>query len=182
VNSYTRSIIAGFAATVVLSAIMVLKGVMGLMPQLNVVAMLAHMIGSGGPPLGWLAHFLIGTVVWGVLFALLYPSLPGPEPVVKGMVFAVGPWLLMMIIVMPLAGAGFFGLKLGIMAPVMTLLLHLIWGAALGLIYKALPGAERPAGTVAGSSIGIIRHRRRQASSIAASSAGCIASSIRQAS
>lgn len=148
-NIYARAIIAGFVATVVLSALMLIKGAMGLMPQPNVIAMLAHMIGFGGPAIGWLAHFLIGTVAWGVLFALLYALLPGSEPVVKGMVFAVGPWLLMMIIVMPLAGAGFFGLKLGIMAPVMTLILHLIWGAALGLIYKALPGAEQPAGTVA---------------------------------
>lgn len=148
-NSYARSIIAGFVATVVLSALMLMKSSMGLMPQLNVIAMLAHMIGFGGPALGWLAHFLIGTVLWGVLFALLYSSLPGSEPVVKGMVFGVGAWLLMMIIVMPMAGAGFFGLNLGIMAPVMTLILHLIWGAVLGYLYKALPGAEQQAGGLA---------------------------------
>ena len=144
-NPYARSIIAGFAATVVLSALMLMKGAMGLMPHLNVIAMLAHMIGFGGPALGWLVHFLIGTVLWGVLFALLYPSLPGSEPVVKGMVFAVGAWLLMMIVVMPMAGAHIFGLKLGIMAPVMTLILHLIWGAALGVVYKVLPEAGRQA-------------------------------------
>ena len=144
-NPYARSIIAGFAATVVLSALMLMKGAMGLMPHLNVIAMLAHMIGFGGPALGWLVHFLIGTVLWGVLFALLYPSLPGSEPVVKGMVFAVGAWLLMMIVVMPMAGAHIFGLKLGIMAPVMTLILHLIWGAALGFVYKVLPEAGRQA-------------------------------------
>ncbi len=143
-NVYARSIIAGFAATVVLSALMLLKGSMGLMPQLNVIAMLAHMAGFGGPVLGWIAHFLIGTVLWGVLFALLYARLPGSEPVAKGMIFAVGAWLLMMIIVMPMAGAGFFGLKLGIMAPVMTLILHLIWGAVLGYVYKSLPGTEHP--------------------------------------
>jgi len=148
-NIYARSIIAGFAATVVLSALMLMKASMGLMPQLNVIAMLAHMIGFGGPALGWLAHFLIGTVLWGVLFALLYPSLPGSEPVVKGMVFGVGAWLLMMIIVMPMAGAGFFGLNLGIMAPVMTLILHLIWGAVLGFVYKVLPGTQQQAGTFA---------------------------------
>lgn len=124
---------------------MLMKGAMGLMPHLNVIAMLAHMIGFGGPALGWLVHFLIGTVLWGVLFALLYPSLPGSEPVVKGMVFAVGAWLLMMIVVMPMAGAHIFGLKLGIMAPVMTLILHLIWGAALGFVYKVLPEAGRQA-------------------------------------
>ena len=33
------------------------------------------------------------------------------------------------------AGAGLFGLALGMMAPVMTLMMHLIWGAVLGYTY-----------------------------------------------
>lgn len=34
---------------------------------------------------------------------------------------------------MPMAGAGLFGLKMGMMAPLMTLALHLIWCAVLGV-------------------------------------------------
>ena len=49
----------------------------------------------------------------------------------------------MMVAVMPMADAGFFGLKFGIMAPVMTLVLHVIFGAVLGGIY----GLEHPEGT-----------------------------------
>ncbi len=37
-----------------------------------------------------------------------------------------------------MAGAGLFGLKLGMIATVMTLILHLIWGAVLGYIYGKL--------------------------------------------
>ncbi len=43
-----------------------------------------------------------------------------------------------MILPMPMAGAGFFGLKMGLMAPVMTLLLHLIYGVVLGYVYGLL--------------------------------------------
>ncbi|MEO8537343.1 MAG: DUF6789 family protein, partial [Betaproteobacteria bacterium] len=50
----------------------------------------------------------------------------------------VGAWFLMMVIVMPMAGTGVFGLDLGMMAPVMTLILHLIYGAVLGGVYGAL--------------------------------------------
>ncbi len=50
----------------------------------------------------------------------------------------------MMLIPMPMAGAGLFGLKLGPMAPVMTLVLHLVWGAVLGAAYARL---GRGAGT-----------------------------------
>jgi len=49
--------------------------------------------------------------------------------------FASGAWVLMMLIVMPLAGAGLFGIRLGLMAAVMTLVLHVIFGAVLGLGY-----------------------------------------------
>jgi hypothetical protein len=137
VNNLTQGLIAGFVATLVLSALMLLKSMMGLMPDLNVIAMLAKMTG-GGPVMGWVAHFAIGTILWGGLFAYLEPRIPGGSDWIKGMVFSIGPWLLMMIAIMPMAGAGFFGAGLGIMAAVMTLVLHLIFGAVLGATYSAL--------------------------------------------
>jgi hypothetical protein len=36
---------------------------------------------------------------------------------------------------MPMAGAGLFGMNMGVMAPMMTLVLHLIFGAVLGWVY-----------------------------------------------
>lgn len=140
-NNIGKGLIAGFVATVVLSALMLMKSAMGLMPQLDTVAMLSSMMG-GGPTLGWLAHFMIGTVAWGGLFALTEQYLPGPSLWVKGIVLAVGAWLMMMIAVMPMAGAGFFGMNLGMVAPVMTLMLHVIFGAVLGGTYAALQGSE----------------------------------------
>lgn len=130
----SRAILAGFVATVVLSILMILKSMMGLMPSLNVIHMLGHMTGTG-PVGGWVAHFAIGSIAWGIGFRLLFGVLPGVMPWVKGIVFAVGAWLLMMIVVMPMAGAGFFGMHLGLMAPVMTLVLHIIFGVVLGAVY-----------------------------------------------
>jgi hypothetical protein len=40
---------------------------------------------------------------------------------------------------MPMAGAGLFGLSPGIMAPVITLMLHVIFGVVLGLVFQTLP-------------------------------------------
>ncbi|HXI87962.1 MAG TPA: hypothetical protein VNH64_10920 [Parvularculaceae bacterium] len=40
--------------------------------------------------------------------------------------------------VMPMAGAGVFGMKLGMMAPATTHMLHLILGAVIGGVYGAL--------------------------------------------
>lgn len=72
-----RGLLAGLAATVVLSGFMLIKHAAGLMPQLNVIMMLSHMAAA---PLavGWIVHFMIGTMCWGVLFAWLNPRLTGP--------------------------------------------------------------------------------------------------------
>ena len=46
----------------------------------------------------------------------------------------------MMVFVMPMGGEGFFGIAGGIMVPIATLVLHLIFGAVLGGTY----GLEHP--------------------------------------
>jgi len=129
-----NGILAGLVATIALSVLMVLKSMMGLMPQRDVISMLGGMMGAGAA-MGWVAHFVIGTIVWGGAFALLYDHIPGGGAVIRGIVFGVAAWLLMMIVVMPMAGAGVFGMSLGIMAPIMTLVLHIIFGAVMGLVY-----------------------------------------------
>ncbi len=51
-TNLSRGLGAGLAATLVLSIIMVAKGMMGLMPELNVIAMLSNMMKSP-PVVGW---------------------------------------------------------------------------------------------------------------------------------
>ncbi len=131
-----KGLLAGLAATVVLSLLMVLKAMMGVMPQLDLPKMLAGMVGSPDMPLiGWIVHFAIGIVVYGVAIAVLDSKLPGTSRVGHGIMLAVIGWLVMMVMLMPMAGAGLFGMSLGVMAPVMTLVLHLIFGAVLGWVY-----------------------------------------------
>lgn len=136
-NRIVAGAVAGFVATVALSAMMAVKGMMGLMPELDVVAMLSAMMGAPSI-IGWLGHFMIGTVAWGIGFALVFAMIPGGSAVMRGVAFGIAAWLGMMIAVMPMAGAGLFGMGLGIMAPVMTLVLHVIFGAVLGLVFQTL--------------------------------------------
>lgn len=72
----------------------------------------------------------------GIVF-ILYNKLPG-SPVVQGISFGVIAWLLMMFIPMPMSGEGLFELKLGMMAPIITLVLHIIYGAVIDFTYKLL--------------------------------------------
>lgn len=137
-----RGIVAGFVATVVLSVLMMMKHAMGLMPELDPVGMISQMVGV--PSLvGWVMHFTIGAM-WGIAFAVTGRMFPGAFWL-KGMLFSAVPWLIMMIVMMPLAGAGFFGLDLGMVAPIMTLMLHLVFGAVLGAVYGVRASSAAPA-------------------------------------
>ena len=152
--SLIPSMVAGFIATVALSVLMLLKGAMGLMPELNPIAMLTDMASQNmgmpaSPVVGWVAHFAIGTVMWGILFKLLHGWLPGGNALLKGVWFAALAWLMMMIGPMPMAGAGLFGMNLGVMAPAMTLIMHLAWGVVLGGTYGRLQAHSSAPGAAA---------------------------------
>ncbi len=137
---YVAGVVAGFAATIVLSTIMVIKASMGVMPGLDVIALLSAVLGNPGVPLvGWIVHFAVGTVLWGLLFAIIYPSLPGPFWL-RGAVFSIGAWLAMMVVLMPIAGKGLFATATGMgpMVAIATLVLHLVYGIVLGAVFGAL--------------------------------------------
>ena len=144
----TKGLLAAAAATAVLSALMVMKQLMGLMPQLDLPKMIAGMMGAPDMPMiGWAVHVMIGVVGYGLAIALLDSRLPGKSSLRHGVLIAFVGWLAMMIMLMPLAGAGLFGMTLGMMAPMMTLVLHLIFGAVLGWTYGRLaPSVPAAAG------------------------------------
>ncbi len=81
-------------------------------------------------------------VVYGVAIAVLDSKLPGTSRVGHGVVLGLIGWLIMMVVLMPMAGAGLFGMNMGIMASVMTLVLHLIFGAVLGWVYGRSPALQ----------------------------------------
>ena len=141
-----KGLLAGLVATLALTFFMMMKKIMGVMPELDPVHMMSEMIAQkmGTAPstmIGWVMHFFIGSVVWGGAFAVLNNRLPGKNQISKGINLGIGAWLVMMIGPMPLSGAGLFGLQLGFMAPAMTLVLHIIFGFFLGIVFKKLVSA-----------------------------------------
>ena len=138
-----NGMVAGFAGTVALSILMIIKHNMGLFPAVDPIADWQHLFalvaGTVPPPVvGWGLHFLLGTVVWGIAYAYLVPHLPGGA-VVKGLIFGALAWVLMMVLFFPLTGHGLLGLGfgLGLVPAVMTLVLHLVYGLVLGLVYRS---------------------------------------------
>jgi hypothetical protein len=134
--------IAGLVATLVLSALMLTKGIV---PQLDIVTLLdgvarSLMVGTNFPVslAGWLWHFIIGTLWWGALFGVIEPILPGQRYWTKGASFGLVSGLLVWLMVLPAAGSGHFGMRLSPIQPVVTLLQHLIYGVTLGYVYGRL--------------------------------------------
>ena len=144
-----KGMIAGFVATLVLSGLLLLKSTMDLVPELNIIRLLVN-LGSISVVQAWMDHFIVGVVVWGLMFGA-YDSLASrPAHWLKGIIFGVFTWLIMMAAFMPLAKVGFFGSKIGPMAAVVTLMYHLVYGAVLGTTYGLL-SAWAPAKVPEGS-------------------------------
>lgn len=143
ISKITKGIMAGFAATLVLTVLMLMKNSMGIMPELDPVHMMANMIAQnmGVEPnmvIGWIMHFMIGSVAWGGAFAVFNDIFPAKTQRKKGIILGIAAWFMMMIGPMPMGGAGLFGLNIGPMAPLMTFMLHIIFGIVLGTVYSKL--------------------------------------------
>ena len=146
-----KGMAAGVFAAALLAAIQMLNAETGFMPEFDFIALIGAATGTGMAG-GWLIHFMVGAALGG-LFAWLDPDLPGDSLRQRGIILAAIAWLLMMFFVMPLAGAGFLGLNHGVLMPLATLALHMIFGAVMGgtygwLILQAVPLRYRqPRGT-----------------------------------
>lgn len=128
-----KGMAAGLAGASVLAALLLINAETGIMPELDFVALVGHLTGAGIAG-GWIVHFVFGAAVGG-LFAWLDPDLPGDSLRQRGIILAGGAWLMMMFLLMPLGGAGFFGLNVGVLLPLATLALHVIFGAVMGGTY-----------------------------------------------
>lgn len=84
---------------------------------------------------------LAANLAMGLLLAVIYASLVAPvlrgPGWQRGMLFALIPWLLSILIFLPLVGGGFLGMDLGagILPIIGNLILHLVYGAVLGSVY-----------------------------------------------
>ncbi|MBM1172809.1 DUF6789 family protein [Microvirga arabica] len=132
-----KGIIAGLIASAAVSGVVFFSAMVGLAPSPDPVHALTGILFS---PLGlsWVVHFVLGTCLWGPLFSILTPILPGPFWF-KGAVFGTGAWLVMLLVVWAADPT---------VSPepaLMPVALHLLFGVTLGLIYAVLLPAKQSA-------------------------------------
>ncbi len=132
--NWGRAVLAGVAGTAVMTIVAMIAGpMMGI--EMDVPKMLSGFMHTS-LAVGWLAHFMIGTIL-ALIYALFFVNLlPGPSWL-RGMLYGVAPFLLAQIMVMPMMGMGFFTINAPntIMLVMGSLMGHLIYGAVVGAIY-----------------------------------------------
>jgi uncharacterized membrane protein YagU involved in acid resistance len=133
-----RAVVAGVIGTAVMTAVGLWVAPMMGLPAMNPAQMLAGAMG-GVLVLGWIAHFMIGTVL-AIIYAFVAPLLPGLPPA-RGALYGLAPFLMAQIVVMPMMGMPLFSgsaaLALG------SLIGHFIYGAVVGAVYGPVPVRSR---------------------------------------
>ena len=141
-----KGTIAGGVATAVLSLVMLLIGVAGYEPQLELTRVLLALLAE--PPsqyaLGWALHFIIGSVVLGGLFAYIEPRLGADTHTKSGVLYGIVAWLIVMLVFLPAVGVGYFGFQLSLFAPLVMLGLQVLYGGVLGWTYGKLSPTHDP--------------------------------------
>lgn len=130
-HTVKRALTAGIASTAVMSIILLVIDVQT-RARLSLFEAIARLFGLYGH-IGWglLVFLFFGVVVWPILFAKIYPSLPPERDLaVKGMVLATGLWIGFVLI-----GTAKVDAILVLFYLVVTLLPHLVYGFVLGVVY-----------------------------------------------
>lgn len=116
---------------------MLMKNALQSVPDVHVAQTISEMLGSPDQiSVGIIAILIFGTFVFGGLFALIAPRLPVRTYFAKSLVFGAVSWLLMMVVFMPLGGAGLFGLERSAIVPFATLVLNLAYWVVLGMTFR----------------------------------------------
>lgn len=135
--SVWAGLIAGFVATAVLSAMMLMKERARFMPEMDMIGMISVMMRTSRP-VGWAVHFVVGTVVYGLAYAWIFAGIWSGTYWLSGLALGILGWLIAMLAMTPMAGKGVFGMEIGAMAPVMSLTMHAVFGVILGWLYGVL--------------------------------------------
>jgi uncharacterized protein DUF6789 len=153
---FWKSLIAGFAGTVVHFAFMYAKSRLGVVPSFQPYpafqATLSRWVGTDVPAVvPWLLSFLNGMTILGFLFARLRRLLPGRTGAGKGLAFGIIGGLFMNLVFFPMIGLGPFAIAVGsgIAPATLSFGMVLTYSIVLGTVYTALDpevrGGTKPA-------------------------------------
>lgn len=129
-----RGFVCGVLATVAMSIPMVVGMLTGMapMPRPIPIAVVGTALGGGLPQPAMMALGAISHLAFGGFWGAVLAQMVEPVTVGKGILLGIGLWLIMQVVFLPYIGWGLFGTAITPMIAVVTLVLHLIYGATLG--------------------------------------------------
>jgi hypothetical protein len=137
-----KGLIAGVAATIAVSLLEIPNMFLNWFDPFQGV--IASMIGMpGNLAVGWAIHVVSGIFILGPLFAVLCPRLPTDTPETKGIVFAVGAWIVMMAAIVMFGNYRTFTAGSGFGTIAWLLVTHAVFGIVLGNVYARLITREK---------------------------------------
>lgn len=140
-----KGMIAGLIATVAVSILEAVNLLAGRWVE-PFPLFIAGMLGMPGSlAVGWIAHFVAGSVILGSLFGILCPRMPGQTPETKGIIFAVGAWAVLMVTVFLFGDPRIFRGSGGFGMVAWMLVSHAVFGIVLGNVYARLVEREKRA-------------------------------------
>jgi uncharacterized membrane protein YagU involved in acid resistance len=130
-----RVLLSGIAATAAMSVVAMFVAPMMGMPKMD----FGVMLGSGNPMMpmpyfmGWIVHFMVG-IIFAIIYATVAIKVLKGAYFFKGIIFAIGIFIMAQAVMMPMMGNGFF--SNGNMSLIMgSLIGHLVFGVVLGIVY-----------------------------------------------
>ena len=142
-----KGVIAGLFATVAVSMLEAVNVFAGPWVGRRFPLFVASLIGMpGNLAVGWIAHFVAGSVVLGRdCSGSCVPGLPGQTPETKGIIFAVGAWAVLMVVVFLFGDPRIFRGTGGFGMIAWMLVTHAVFGIVLGNVYARLVAREKRA-------------------------------------
>lgn len=135
----SQSLVAGIAATIVMTIVMMIAPMMGL-AEMNPPAMVSGMIGMP-ITVGWIMHFMIGIVFAASFVYFFRYKLPIGNTVLKGVVFGIiiAIFAKISMTMMGTMTGGGAPVPEGSMAPMLIGLVlgHVVFGIVVALVAKA---------------------------------------------
>jgi hypothetical protein len=139
------SLLAGFIATLVHISLMEIKHRLGVLPSFEPQVYFQEIFSplfalSGSSPLWKYLPDINGGLLLGFLFGRLFIYLPGSRFTSKGMIFGLGAWLLLGLVVFPLGGLGVFAYAagLGYLPAFLMLMMLMIYSVTMSFVYSRL--------------------------------------------
>lgn len=152
---YGKAIVSAFIASLVTALAYLTWRTMTPNPDVSMdtIYWMGAMLGRPGDHvIGWLMHFILGSVVFGALFAWVSPKMFGPLWL-RGAIYGLVLWLLVMVVGLPMTEAGMFGKMYSPDLAIAFFVSKLVYGIVLGVIYsKLLIEQSKPADERIGAS------------------------------